>query len=172
VTDPDVESVGLHTFAFVGGTLTIVNESGVITELDDGVEVVVNTDGSFTCSCNAGFILNADGFLRQKQVTEYSKAKRKIREKLVLADEDEREDLEDELELEKEFKIDKMYGICGHLALSGRNGIFTGWTDEAPLKKTDFDKWDGNPKVTKADKSEWGIDVSRTRKNKESFAKW
>ncbi len=48
VIDPDAQDAGLHTFAYVEGTLAVVNESGVIDIIDDGIEVVVNPDGSFT----------------------------------------------------------------------------------------------------------------------------
>jgi len=48
VTSDDIEDEGTHTFSYVAGTLTITNESGVITELEDEVEITINLDGSFS----------------------------------------------------------------------------------------------------------------------------
>jgi len=118
------------------------------------------------------WILNAEGFLREKRITNYTKAKNKIKEQLVTADEDEREDLIDDLEFEKEYKLESLYGMNGHLKLSSKVGIFTNWKDETfKLKKEKFDEWDSG-KDTKASKDEWGTNVSRTKVNKKKFAEW
>lgn len=50
VTDQNPEDTGLHTFSIVEGTVVITSSSGVITQIDDEIEITLNPNGTYEVS--------------------------------------------------------------------------------------------------------------------------
>ena len=120
-------------------------------------------------------LINEDGFLREKRVTNYKRAITKLKYQMVAADEDEQEDIKEEMQIEKEFREpDSMYGLQGHLKPSSKIGQFTSWEDADMIlqQKQSFDDWDGGQSKKELEDAEWGTDVSRSKKNKDQFEVW
>lgn len=108
--------------------------------------------------------LNKDGFISERQKTEYAKNVDKIKEKIAKTkDEDELAWLEEEIQMEKEFKTSGRYGLCGYLKSSIRRGSLMLWNE--PENSINTESWNKEIKIENKEES-WG------EIKKEEFATW
>lgn len=116
-------------------------------------------------------VIMSDGFLRERRITNYQKAINKIKTEMLKADEDEKEFLQDDINLEKELKTTSFYGFSKWLLTSSKLGVFAHWEDDVIINKPKFESWsDNKTEVTQEDT--WGVNISKTKKNREQFEKW
>jgi len=114
-----------------------------------------------------------EGFCREKRITNYKRAINKLKDELSLAEDQDEEDLiKDEMDVEKEYKIESDYGFAGHLKSSSRIGTFVFWDDdEIELPNEKFDEWADNA-VKDEPEDAWGANISRAKDKAEKFEEW
>jgi hypothetical protein len=79
--------------------------------------------------------ISREGFVADRRDKNNTREINALQKELVEAvDEEEKQDIKDEIELEKEFNVDVKYGFQPYLQSSGRRGELVLWTDEEEIK--------------------------------------
>jgi len=111
-------------------------------------------------------IINEEGFMCERRESTYRKTIDKLKEDLIKTNDDEEKQwIQDEIDLERECKEIQDYGIKGYLKPSITRGQMLLWDEPEITEKEKLEDWDENKEKIKDD---WGLNNEK----KEEFEDW